>query len=323
LPCLLAAWACTASGAEPLASGGDALAALPLQAIWTDVPVRDWAARVTATGSATSAAVVVDLRIDPAATVSCDCRGEPLGDVADRIARSLNAAVDVLDSSIRVVPQNMAGLSARAEIARLEEIQRLPAPRRQPLASRAAWRWPDGATPRDLIASATLAASIDIANLDVVPHDHLPAMALPPLSLAERLDLLLANYDLRVQWSQAGGRIVPLETGIEGVTLPVARRSRTAPPATTPASAQRFTLRLAAPFEEAIVALAPRLGLAAHIDRESLAARGIQPGEIIRVEVRDATRDELLDALCAQLELCWRIEGSRLTIDAQELPPGH
>jgi hypothetical protein len=315
LPCLLAAWAGVAAGEESL-RGGDALADLPVRAIWTDVPVRDWAARLTTTGSATGAAVVVDLRLDPAATVSCDCRGEPLGDVAERVARSLNAGVDLLESSIRIVPQDRVGIAARAEIARRTEIARLPAARRQPLASRAAWRWPDAATPRELIASEARAASVEIVGLDAMHHDHLPATALPPLSLAERLDLLLASYDLRVQWTQAGGRIVPIETGIEGVTLPVARRPRPAPPAATPVGAQRFTLRLAAPFEQAISALAPRLGLDAQIDRDSLAARGIQPGEIIRVEVRDATRDELLDVLCAPLELRWQIEGSRLTIDA-------
>jgi hypothetical protein len=321
LTCLLAAWAGAAAGEES-PRGGEALAALPVQAVWTDVPVRDWATRLTTAGSATGAVVVVDLRFDPAATVSCDCRGEPLGDVAERVARSLNAGVDVLESSIRIVPQDHAGIAARAEIARRRELDRLQAARRQPLARRAAWRWPDGATPRGLIASEAQAASIEIANLDAVPHDHLPALSLPPLSLAERLDLLLASYDLRVQWSDAGGRIVPLETGIEGVTLPVTRRPRPAPAVAPPAGAQRFTLRLAAPFEQAISSLAPRLGLDAQIDRDSLAARGIQPSEIVRVEVRDATRDELLDALCAPLQLRWQIEGSRLTIDAPQLPAG-
>jgi hypothetical protein len=60
------------------------------------------------------------------------------------------------------------------------------------------------------------------------------------------------------------------------------------------------------------------LGLEGRIDRESLAARGVQPGEIIRVEVRDATRDELFDALVAPLGLRWRIDGNRLTIEAPQ-----
>ncbi len=316
LPCLVAAWACATANAEPRERRGDALAALPVQAIWTDVPVRDWAARLTTTASATGAAVIIDLRLDPAAKISCDCRGEPLGDVAERVARSLNAAVDVLESSIRIVPQDRVGIAARAEIARQREIDRLPIARRQPLAGQAAWNWPAGATPRELVTSTAQSASLEIANLDAVPHDHLPAMALPSLSLAERLDLLLASYDLRVQWSETGGRIVPIEAGLEGVAAPVSRRPRPAPTPATAAGTQRFTLRLAAPFEEAISALAPRLGLEAEIDHDSLAARGVQPGEIIRVEVRDATRDELLDALCAPLRLRWQVEGSRLMIDA-------
>ncbi|NBX30946.1 hypothetical protein EBR04_10985, partial [bacterium] len=59
-----------------------------------------------------------------------------------------------------------------------------------------------------------------------------------------------------------------------------------------------------------------QLGLTGRIDRESLAARGILPGEIVRIEVRDVTRDELFDAVVAPLGLRWRIDGDQLTIDA-------
>ena len=86
-------------------------------------------------------------------------------------------------------------------------------------------------------------------------------------------------------------------------------------PATVASAEPRFTLRLEATLEQAVVALAGRFGLEPAIDREALAARGILPGEIVRIEARDAGRDELFDAIVVPLGLSWRIEDRRLVIE--------
>lgn len=293
----------------------DALRALPLHAVWTDVPLGDWAARVTATGSATAAAIVLDSRIDPDTRITLASRGEPVEEIAGRVAAAAAAHVDVLDATLRIVPRDRAGIAPRAEVARRAAMAGLPPARQRLLERREPMRWPAGATPREIISAAVEAAAVRVAGLDAIPHDHLPAGSLPPLSLAERLDLVLASYDLRVDWRRDGGQIVPIDTGLEGVRAPPRPRRRGPAPAPADGS-QRFTLRLAAPLDEAVPALARQLGLESHIDRESLAARGVQSGEIVRVEVRDVTRDELFDALVAPLGLRWRIDANRLTIDA-------
>jgi hypothetical protein len=311
----LAAAAVQAADARPCPT--DALRALPLHAAWTDVTLGDWAARVTATGTATAAAIVLDSRIDPDTRITLTCRGEPLEEIAARVAAAAAADVDVLDATLRIVPRDRAGITPRAEAARRATVAALPSARRRILERREPMRWPAGATPRGIMSTAAEAAAVRLEGLDAIPHDHLPAGSLPPLSLAERLDLVLASYDLRVEWRRDGGWIVPIETGLDGVKAPH-RPRRAGPPPATAAGNQRFTLRLAAPLDEAVPALARQLGLEGRIDRESLAARGVQPGEIIRVEVRDATRDELFDALVAPLGLRWRIDGNRLTIEAPQ-----
>jgi hypothetical protein len=293
----------------------DALLALPMHGVWTDVPLGDWATRATAAGTSAAAAIVLDSRIDPDSRVSITCRGEPLAEIADRVAAAAAASVDVLDATLRIVPSDRAGIAPRAEVARRSAIAALPPARRRTLERRAPIRWPAGATPRGIVAAVVEAAAIHLDGLDAIPHDHLPAMMLPPLSLAERLDLLLASYDLRVDWRRDGGHIVPIDMGLEGVQAPERPRRPGKIPAAV-AGTQRFTLRLAAPLDEAVPVLARQLGLEGHIDRESLAARGIQPGEIVRVEVRDVTRDALFDALVGPLGLRWRIDANQLTIDA-------
>lgn len=301
--------------AQPVARPTDALLAVPLHATWTDVPLSDWAARVTATGTASHAAIVLDGRIDPNTRVTITCRGEPIAEIADRVAAAVGGAVDVLDTTLRIVPRDRAGIVPRAEVARRLTVAALPSARRRILERREPTMWPAGVTPREIVAAAAETAAIRIHGLDAIPHDHLAAAALPPLSLAERLDLVLASYDLRVEWRRDGGHIVPIDTGLDGIEAPP-RLRRPAPAPAAVAGTQRFTLRLAAPLDEAVPALARQLGIDGRIDRESLVARGIQPGEVVRVDVRDATRDELFDALVAPLDLRWRIDGNQLTIDA-------
>jgi hypothetical protein len=298
----------------------DAPLDVPVSAVWTGLPLRAWAERASA---AAGRPVIVDRRLDPDTTVTRTCREEPLGDLLAAVAGATGTAVEPLESWIRLAPVSCAGRAAAGERRRVAEIAALPAAARKPLAARHAWTWADGARPRDLVAGAATAAKIDVAGLELIPHDHLPGADLGPLALCERLDLVLAHYDLRVAWtlSRAAtpvGRIVPLEAAVANVA-PAAddRIAPRRPPATPrPAVATRFTLRLEAPLDEALQQLAPQLGLEPALDRASLAARGIQPGEIVRAAVADASRDQLLDAIVGPLGLRWRIEGRRLVVDA-------
>jgi hypothetical protein len=290
----------------------------PISALWTAVPLRTWADRAT---TLAGRPVVADRRLDPDVAISRDCRDEPLGAVLAAAAGSAGAAVEPLRSWIRLAPAAVAGRAAHGERTRDGEIAALPAAARTALAARRPWSWPDGTRPRDLVSAAVTEAGLAVVGIEAVPHDHLPAAALPPLALAERLDLVLAHYDLRVAWSAVAGRVQGTITPLEAAPAPAPagndRRGPTAGPrGPRPGGTERFTLRLEAPLDEALAALAARLGLYLEIDRGSLAARGILPGEIVRAAVTDATREQLLDAAVGPLRLRWRIEGRRLCVDA-------
>lgn len=298
----------------------------PVTALWTALPLRDWAGRAT---TLAGRPVVVDRRLDPDATVTRDCRAEPLDAMLAAVAATAGGTVEPLRSWIRIAPAAAAGRATRGEGDRAAEIAALPAAARAPLAARHAWSWADGARPRDLVAAAAAEAGLAVTGLAAVPHDHLPATALPPLSLAERLDLVLAHYDLRVAWSAgdgtaAAGTVVPLGAAVPRVAGVADRKppDRAGRPPRKPErrTTDRYTLKLDAPLDEALRALGPRLGLEPVLDRDSLAARGILPGEIVRATVTDATREQLLDAIVSPLGLRWRIEDGRLIVDAPPPP---
>lgn len=314
-----AAWACAA--AALLAGGPSAAAApaaeplaTPVRGSWTRLPLRQWAERVAGLAGMP---VVVDRRLDPTTPVTLEAHGEPLAAVLERVAAGVDARVEPLGSSVRLVPPEAAGRATAAEAARAVELRRLPADMRARLAVRAAWAWETGAEPRQLVARLAADAGLGITGLDLVPHDHLPAVRLPPLSVAERIDLLLAHDDLRVAWTADGGRVVP---AVDATTpaKPDAGRGAIQPrrrPAEPPAE-ERHTLRLEAPLDQAVAALARRFTLVPEVDAASLAARGIAPAEIVRVRVENVTRDELFDALVAPLSLAWTIDGDMLKVFA-------
>lgn len=291
----------------------DAVSSLdrPVHARWTGLPLADWAQRAS---QLAGRPVVLDRRIDPERLVTLECDGDALETVLARVARDADAAVEVLASSIRIVPSAALGRAAAAERARTREVAAAGADLRRKVLTREPWHWMAGATPRALIDDAAQAAGIEITDRDRVPHDHLRAASLPDLTLGERLDLVLAHYDLRVAWGTRP-RIVAVEAE-DAVATGSRARGSTSPRRPRGAGVDVFTLRLEAPLDEALAAIATRLGLVLDLDRDSLAARGMQPGEIVRAQVTDASREALLDAVVGPLGLRWTITEKRLRVFA-------
>ena len=328
---------CLAAPREIAVAGLDAA----VQASWTQVPLGDWAERASRIAGLP---VIIDRRLDPAFPITLDCRGEPLHDVLDRVAAMVGGQVEVLASSVRIGPLSVAGLASAAEQARDAELASLPPALRRTAHQRAAWTWPTAARPRDLLATTAREAGLELDGLDAIPHDHLPAATLPMLSLAERLDLVLAHYDRRIAWTTRGAEVVPLDAGMAArghaprpaaasqlqpqpnpkaqATSQPQRKPTPRPLANPTTTRETFSLRLAAPLDQALAAVAARLSLDLTIDAPSLAARGIAPGEIARVDVREVSRAELLDAIVAPFGLAWSINAGTLRVFASAAAAG-
>jgi len=301
----------------------------PVQATFQRLPLRTLLERLQAT---TSAPLVLDRRIDPTQPVSLDCRGEPLRIAVEQLAETVDAELAVLESSAWLVPAGSAGCFIAADRLRQQSLRRLPLGERRQLAATTAWSWPAGTTPAALLEELVTTASASghplalIGLEEAVPHDHLAAGSLPPLSLAERFDLLAMQYGQRVDWTVAGrgqgrlqGTLKPLPAASD--VPPVAKTSASRPkrpagPRRRPVNpgTSRYTLRVAAPLEELLAAVGKQLQLTVTIDLPALRRQGIDPREIIRLEIADVDRDGLLDAIVSPLNLHWTIEGSTLTV---------
>jgi hypothetical protein len=288
-----------------------------IDADWTGVPLREVATRLTTLGGV---AIVVDRRIDPSTPITLAVSAEPLDEVLAAVATQAAAEVAVLDGHARIAPADAAARARAGEAAREQEIRRLEPKLQRFARARRAWSWPEAAQPRDLLAAAAAEAGIALDGLDALPHDHFPSADMPPAPLAERLDLVLAHFDARVEWKTIAApgqqpmfRIVPIApTAAAAVRKPWRPRTTRAQPA--PDAAHTYALRVAAPLDDLLATLAKRFGLTLELANAVLEQRGISPREIVRLDVKDASREAILDAVLDPLGLGWRIEGTTLRV---------
>lgn len=299
----------------------------PIHATFKRIPL----ARLISQLSASSNGIVVlDRQIDPTQHVTLTCQGEDLLSFLLSLADKTGTELAVLESSAWIVPIGKANSLEAADNERKAALQKLPDHTRRPLSMKQPLQWQAGQKPAVLIEkllaqtkTVNLAVSPDDLST-VIPHDHLAAGSIPPLSLPEQIDLIAMQYNHHLLLKQNPQRasavlvqFAPLPTPTEPKEL-TTRQKQTRSNSNRPAVSSRelYTLRAAAPFDELLRTISQRLKLEPIIDTQSLTTRGINPKEIIRLEIKDANRDQLLDAIVKPLGLTWSIEKDRLSISA-------
>ena len=141
-----------------------------------------------------------------------------------------------LSISARPRPRHVCGqLSALRE----EDARRLPESAARRFSQLKPFKWDDLATPREVLKQLAKQNGIELANLELVPHDLWAAADLPPLSLADRLTLVAIQFDLTFSIS-ADGTVVSLAPLPERVAV-----VRNYPGGADPAATARSFARLA------------------------------------------------------------------------------
>ena len=292
--------------------------ASPIHATWIATPVCEVSRQI---GRLAQIPVILDRRINPNTPISIQASGESYDTILSQIATTLHAQVVYLKSSIRITSPQTAGRCVAAETLRNKELNQLAAKQKQCLLRTEPWSWLSGSQPRNLLEELVKKNGLTISNMSMVPHDHFPAAEIRAIPLADRLDLILAHFDLRVTWSpdtkgeHPSGMIVPLPIATDTV---MTKPRKSMPRPQQPQGRKVFTLRLEAPLEPSLVALAKQLGLTLEFDRDTLTARSISPQEIVRVDVTQVSREKLLDAILSPLGISWQIRGTTLRVWAEE-----
>jgi hypothetical protein len=168
---------------------------------WSGVPLRD---ALETLARDQDIAVMLDRRIDPGQLVDVTLAEQPLENALRTIARHQEIGVCFVDAVVYFGPPQITDKLPTVAAIRRREAEKLPREMALRYARSRAWSWEMLSTPRELLAELADEAGLEIAGLTQVPHDLWPAVELPPLSLADRLTLVLAGFGMTYEHSPDG-----------------------------------------------------------------------------------------------------------------------
>jgi hypothetical protein len=162
-------------------------------------------------------AVWLDRRIDPGLKLQFEADDLPLGIVLDQLCEKYRWKRAAVGPVVYLGPPAIAGKLATLAAVRRQQVGRESAQQRARWSRAVAWQVPELAQPRELMQELVREAGATLANPEAIPHDLWPEIALPRLTLADRMSLVLAGFDLTFEPSPDGSsiRIVPAPAEIE------------------------------------------------------------------------------------------------------------
>jgi hypothetical protein len=229
VPCLLISIlfaVATACGGEPidphaLLRGSEFVRALdqPLSIDREKVAVRELLERLQ---DERRVAIVLDRRIDPGRTIDARLPAMSFRSAVESIARRADAVARVVGDTLIVGPENNTGQLRTICVLRGLELDAFGdalGGRRFQLARTHTFAWDDLERPTDLVQRIAAQFDLQVAGLELVPHDLWAHGMIIEMTPTEALSWVLAQYDLTFEWTDVGKgvRIIPL-SGVVAVT---------------------------------------------------------------------------------------------------------
>ena len=147
--------------------------------------------------------ILLDRRVDPDQPLTMTASDLPLEQMLGQIAQRHGLGMTVLGSVVYLGPPHFTTrLRTLAELRRQEVRARSDVAER--LLAVAAFRWPDFATPRDLLTRLAAESRLTIEGLAQVPHDLWAEADLAPLTWVDRLTLIAGQFDLTFELASDG-----------------------------------------------------------------------------------------------------------------------
>jgi hypothetical protein len=150
-------------------------------------------------------AIILDRRVDPDQPIELTVSDVSLEQALRQIASRMKMGVTFFDSMVYFGPESvtyrMGTVAAIADDRAASAKKTLPAVNTDALA-----------TPRELLEAWAVASKVKLHHPELVPHDLWPALRFPAQSAASRATLLLAGFDLAIEFSPDGthARVIPM-----------------------------------------------------------------------------------------------------------------
>ncbi len=176
----------------------------PLGLKWAENPIRDALRNLS---NNQQVAIWLDRRVDPSTKLQFELDDVPLGLMLDQLCAKSKLGRAVVGPVVYIGPPAMT-----EKLATLAAVKRQQAGSHSP-EQRARWlrpavlNVPQLTEPRELVRELARESGATLQNPDAVPHDLWPALSMPQLTLADRLTLVLAGFDLTFDLSADGSTL--------------------------------------------------------------------------------------------------------------------
>lgn len=181
----------------------------PFDITWTANPLR---AALTRLSEVKQLALLLDRRIDPGQELDLSVQSMPLQTAIEGIAEKCGMGVSLLGPVAYFGPKEAVARLRTVAALQADTLRTFPPEVQEKYFKKQALRWDDFATPRGLLEELAAANQLQLYGLELIPHDLWAGADLPPLSLVERLTLILNQFDLSFQASPDGQwlKVIPL-----------------------------------------------------------------------------------------------------------------
>jgi len=181
----------------------------PIGLKWAENPIRNALRNLAANQQV---AIWLDRRIDPGGKLQFELDDVPLGLTLDQLCEKYQLGKSVVGPVIYIGPPATTEKLATLAAVKRQQVGLQSAGERARWSRAVTWSVPHLAEPRELVRELVRESGATLQNPEAIPHDLWPAIPLPPLTLADRLTLVLAGFDLTFEQSADGSaiRIVPM-----------------------------------------------------------------------------------------------------------------
>lgn len=158
-------------------------------------------------------AFFLDRRVDPEQIFNLSVEASRWDELLERVGRSNGSAVQQIDTVFYLGPPRSVKKLAALLHRQRQMMRKLPRQRQRALLRREPTNWNELTEPRGLVKKLAEEGGMQVEGLERIPHDLWPAVELPPLTLSDRLTLVLFGFDLTYRTNATGTKleVVPMD----------------------------------------------------------------------------------------------------------------
>lgn len=165
----------------------------PIGATWADTPLRD---ALDSLAVSHGVAIFLDRRVDPGRPITCSTELMPFQEMLQTTLQPLDLGVGFVGPVVYVGPRHTAArLATLAELRNEKARQQTPELRAR-LLQKQRLEWDELTRPRTIVSQLVEEAGLEFLHDHLIPHDLWRAANLPPMTIPERLTLVLAGFNM-------------------------------------------------------------------------------------------------------------------------------